>query len=183
MAEPPAADLVEQLLATLRIGMGDTVLDVGSGTGSMVDHVLRLQPGEVIACDLSAKMLETLAKKHPNTGNLRLLHADARDLPLADAAVDVVICNGVYPHFADRLGTLRELNRVARPGARLAISHFGGREFVNSIHSATDNEVIRKDLIEPAAEVADLLQQAGFVPTALVDTERFFLVGGTKADG
>ena len=182
MARAPAPELLEQLLATLRIGPNDVVLDVGTGTGSLIGHIESLQPAEVIACDLSSKMLEIVGRKYSHAGNLRLLHADARELPLADSSVDVVICNGVYPHFADRLATLGELHRIARPGARIAVSHFAGRETINAIHSRSEDRVIRHDLLEPGAEVAGLLRQSGFAVTAVVDTESFFLVAGRKTD-
>ncbi|MDI6871212.1 MAG: class I SAM-dependent methyltransferase [Bacillota bacterium] len=183
LAAPPAPDLLHRLLSVLRIREGDRVLDVGSGTGSLIPHLAGFGPAEIIACDLSREMLKRSAAKHSRLAAVTFLRTDARRLPLPDATVDAIVCNGVYPHFEDRRGTLEELHRVAAPGARLAICHFGGRAFVNRIHSSSPCTAIRNDLLEPAAEVADLVRAAGFEVTEAWETENFYLVAGVKNHG
>ncbi len=44
------------------------------------------------------------------------LHFDVQQIPLADASVDVVICNHLLEHVADDRRALRELHRILRPG-------------------------------------------------------------------
>ncbi len=44
------------------------------------------------------------------------LHFDVQRIPLADASVDVVICNHLLEHVADDRRALRELHRILRPG-------------------------------------------------------------------
>ncbi len=44
------------------------------------------------------------------------LHFDVQRIPLADASVDVVICNHLLEHVSDDRQALRELHRVLRPG-------------------------------------------------------------------
>jgi len=179
----PAERHVGRLLSVLAIGPEDVVLDVGSGTGFLLRYLLEQQPAQVIACDLSTKMLEVAAAKYKGQETLRFLRADAIDLPFDDASVDVIVCNGVYPHFADRQGTLLELSRVARPGARIAVSHFRSRGFINAIHGSSRDALIRQDLLEPAEQVAQHLLEVGFVVSEVCDTDDFYLVGGKRADG
>lgn len=178
----PEEKHVERLLTVLAIKPQEIVMDVGSGTGFLLRYLLQQQPAQVIACDLSTKMLEIAAAKHEGLCGLCFLCADASDLPLDDASVDVIACNGVYPHFADADGTLRELFRVAKPRARIAISHFRNRDFINAIHGSSSDLLIRQDLLEPAEQVAQRLQRAGFAVSQVCDTDEFYLVGGKKAD-
>ncbi|HHW14144.1 MAG TPA: class I SAM-dependent methyltransferase, partial [Firmicutes bacterium] len=168
------------LVNLLSIKRGDCVLDVGTGTGLLLPYLLASGPAKVIACDLSREMLRIAAGKHGASGVVEFLHADAGNLPLPDGAVDVIVCNGVYPHFNDRRATLMELHRVAAPGARLAISHFGGRDFVNRVHASSDNEAVRGDLLETSGEVACLMEACGFATTQVIDTPELFLVAGVK---
>lgn len=176
----PDQRLILSLLDTLGVERGDCVLDVGTGTGILIPHLLSLHPAEVIACDVSREMLKIASGKYGAGGFVKFVHADAQRLPLQDGSVNVVVCNGVYPHFDDRRATLEELYRVAAPGARLAISHFGGREFVNRIHAASTDESVRADLLETAPELARLLAECGFGVTQVVDTPELFLVAGEK---
>jgi ubiquinone/menaquinone biosynthesis C-methylase UbiE len=59
--EPPLPEGVpqrlEKIVAHGRIGTGDTVLDVGSGTGILIPIIQNYNPGRITACDLSESML------------------------------------------------------------------------------------------------------------------------------
>ncbi|HTR71782.1 MAG TPA: methyltransferase domain-containing protein [Mycobacteriales bacterium] len=56
--------------------------------------------------------------------NIVLVHGDAHQLPIADRSVDRVNCSGGLHAFPDLPRALREIERVARPGARLTASTF-----------------------------------------------------------
>lgn len=176
----PDERLVSRVVGALALRRGDQVLDVGSGTGFMIKYLLDADPEVVYACDLSQKMLDIIAGKYPNEPRLRLLHADARHLPIADGTVDAVMCNGVYPHFESKKAAISELYRATSSGGRLVISHFGGRHLVNGIHGNSSDPVIRQDTIEPAAEVASLLASVGYEMTVCSDEPDLFIVAGVK---
>src|SRR6201999_3762067 len=55
-------------------------------------------------------------------GAIEYLACPADELPLTDASVDAVSCQQGLQFFPDQLGALAEMHRVARPGARLAVS-------------------------------------------------------------
>jgi SAM-dependent methyltransferase len=52
----------------------------------------------------------------------------AVELPLADAAFDVVLCRQGLQFFPDRPAALREMHRVLAPGGRLVLSVWSGIE-------------------------------------------------------
>ena len=54
--------------------------------------------------------------------NLRLVLGDVERMPLAADAFDVVACRAAFHHFPDPEVVLREMMRVARPGARFLIA-------------------------------------------------------------
>ncbi len=51
---------LEKIVANGNIAKGDTVLDVGSGTGILIPLIKKYKPGTIYACDLSRRMLEQL---------------------------------------------------------------------------------------------------------------------------
>jgi ubiquinone/menaquinone biosynthesis C-methylase UbiE len=95
----------------------DCLLEVGCGGG----HVLQQFPqARRTGIDLSASMLR---RAHIRlNGSAQLLRASADRLPFADGAFQVVLCTEVLEHVPDPSAVLRELMRVAAPGARVVIS-------------------------------------------------------------
>ena len=99
------------------------VLDVCSGTG---DVALGLNPGPtIIGADFSLPMLALArAKAGERRRALELVAADALELPLADACVDVVTVSFGVRNFEDLERGLAELIRVLRPGGTLLVLEF-----------------------------------------------------------
>ncbi len=97
---------------------GAMALDVGCGAGHVA---FRLAPlvGQVIAYDLSAEMLAVVAKEARGRGldNLMVEQGSAERLPFADASFDLLASRFSAHHWGNVTDALRELRRVAKPGA------------------------------------------------------------------
>lgn len=105
---------------------GDTVLDIGSGSGTdVLVAALRVGPGgEVVGVEMTEAMRDKLRRIARDAGieNVRVVEGDAEDLPLPDASVDVVTSNGVLNLVPDKEAAIREIGRVLRPGGRVQIA-------------------------------------------------------------
>ena len=110
------------LLRLLGDGGLGRVLDVGTGTGRMLEFLApRLACG--LGIDASSTMLALarvrLAK--PEFSHLGVRLADMYALPLHDAAYDLVLLQMVL-HYAEEPGqVIAEASRVLAPGGRLAV--------------------------------------------------------------
>ena len=70
---------------------GDVVVDVATGTGSVLEPLAARNPtGRTIGYDLAEGMLEKARRRLDAMPGVELSVASALDLPLADASVDVV---------------------------------------------------------------------------------------------
>lgn len=108
------------------IRAGDTVLDVGAGSGTdVLIATLRVGPaGTVYGLDMTAAMSAKLTVNAAAAGasQVRVLDGNAEAIPLADASVDAVTSNGVLNLVPDKAAAFREIFRVLRPGGAVQIA-------------------------------------------------------------
>lgn len=104
-----------------------TVLDLGCGTGAFtVELAQRVGAGgRVHAVDLQEDFLQQARQRVQSAGlqeRVHFHHCGAYALPLDTSTVDLAIVIATLSQIADKMLALRELWRVLKPGARLAIS-------------------------------------------------------------
>src|SRR5258706_342168 len=89
-----------------RYAAGKHTLEVGCGTGLILDRVARFA-SHARGIDLSGGMLAQAAQR-----GLSVLQASATELPIASASVDVAYSFKVLAHIPDIAGAMREMARV-----------------------------------------------------------------------
>ena len=113
------------------IAPGETVLDVGCGTGTLAIAAKRRvgDSGRVYGIDASPEMIARARKKASKAGlELKFEAAAIEALPFPDATFDVVLSTVMLHHLPDqaRQQGLREIRRILKPGGRLFAVDFGG---------------------------------------------------------
>jgi len=119
-------------------GVSDPIhaLDVGSGTGWVVEQLLALG-ATVEGCDIAAAAVETLRRRYPDVTFFELtLGADS--VPRPDEVYDAVTAMDVLYHVTDDTrwdAAVTDLARVLRPGGRLVVTDkFGSSEVHSAAH-------------------------------------------------
>jgi demethylmenaquinone methyltransferase/2-methoxy-6-polyprenyl-1,4-benzoquinol methylase len=107
------------MIGEIGIRLGESVLDVAAGTGS-ITRLLQDRGASVVSLDQSPQMLATAVARGA-TGVL----ATAETLPFADEQFDVVTFGYLLRYVEDVAGAMSELARVLRPGGRMGMVEFG----------------------------------------------------------
>jgi arsenite methyltransferase len=160
---------------------GDTVLDIGSGSGTdtLIAASLVGSAGKVYGLDMTRAMREKLARSIEAAGiaHAGVLDGNAEEIPLPDASVDVITSNGVINLVPDKAGAIREMFRVLRPGGRLQISDIVIGTNEDTLAEVRDNprlwaECIVGAVTEPA--YFDMFTAAGFDRPETLQTFDYF---------
>lgn len=141
------------------------VVDVGCGTGHGARALRKLYPlAEVLALDLALPMLQQARKQQPWFRPFMRIAADATQLPLADASVDLMFSNLCLQWCEDVTATLAEWGRVLKPGGSVLYSTFG-LDSLNELRQAWAAVDDRPHLIDflHIQQVGDAALKAGLV--------------------
>ncbi len=108
------------------LGPSSQVVDLACGSGMITRALLpELGPtGTIASIDLNPGMLAH-AQSTVDDDRVSWHEADAGDLPVSDATVDVVCCHQGLQFFPDRGTALDQIHRVLRPGGRLVVAVWG----------------------------------------------------------
>jgi ubiquinone/menaquinone biosynthesis C-methylase UbiE len=103
------------------------VVDLGIGTGCLAFRALELSPPKLlVGIDFSSAGLcvARSISQHSKFQDLAcdMVQADLEKLPLVNRSVDVILSQATINLLPDKCAALREIARIARSGAKIAIS-------------------------------------------------------------
>jgi demethylmenaquinone methyltransferase / 2-methoxy-6-polyprenyl-1,4-benzoquinol methylase len=111
------------LVSRVRVGVGDTVLDVATGTGAVAAELIGRTGCTMVGLDQSPEMLAEARRRLP--AGVELVEGDAEHLPFPDGSFDALTFTYLMRYVDDPGATLGELARVVRPGGTIAGLEFG----------------------------------------------------------
>jgi ubiquinone/menaquinone biosynthesis C-methylase UbiE len=112
---------VEETLKRAQPLQGERVLDVGCGTGVLLERLVDRYPdSQLTGVDLSPAMVAQARRRLPERVTLDV--ADAEALPFPDHSFDLVFSVSSFHFWPAPELALADLRRVLRPGGRLVIT-------------------------------------------------------------
>jgi SAM-dependent methyltransferase len=104
-------------LCRFHVPPGSTVLEIGSGTGDLLNA---LAPARGVGVDISPAMVEIASRKYPQ---LIFQVGNAEDLPLMET-FDYILLSDVIGYFPDVQKAFVELRKVTHPRTRIIITYY-----------------------------------------------------------
>lgn len=109
------------------VGTGQDVLDLGCGTGTLLQALVARQPdGRYVGLDPDPQVLAR-ARRRLTGATVELLEGYGEELPFEADTFDLVVSTLMFHHLTDaaKQATLAEVGRVLRPAGRLLLVDFG----------------------------------------------------------
>lgn len=112
---------IQATINRLEIKPQDWILDLGCGTGTLIQDLLDLVPeAKFVGLDISGEMLNIAKCKLPDSVDLLLGSAD--NLPFPNESFDTVISTNAFHYFQNPYQVIQEAKRILKPKGRLVIT-------------------------------------------------------------
>jgi len=161
---------IQQTLTRIHLAPEDRVLDVGCGTGVLLESLARASPqAQLTGVDLSGDMLK-IARRRLGSG-VDLQVATAESLPFREAAFDIVVSTNVFHFIRQPVAALQEIFRVLKSSGKIVITDWCDDYLACRVYDLFLRTFSRGYFrTYGSKECQDLLMEAGF---ANVDVERY----------
>jgi ubiquinone/menaquinone biosynthesis C-methylase UbiE len=169
-----------QVVEWFGIREGESVLDVGTGTGVLLPFLRRAvgQKGMLVAMDFSFNML-IQANSRRSENRVALINAGVAAIPLKSERFDKITCFSAFPHFPDKQKALAEMVRVLRKGGAVWIAHIQSAEELASLHGKVGGPV-HSDHLPDCATMEQLMSNAGLTDIHIINEPGKYLARGRK---
>lgn len=159
----------EELLGILSPHPGESILDLGCGTGQLTQQIAA-SGADVMGIDYASSMIEQAQKNYPE---LKFMIADARNFDF-DQMFDAVFSNATLHWIKEPKQVIKCIWKVLKPGGRF-VAEFGGKGNVQAIVEAISSTIAESNYsvqldnnpwyFPSIGEYATLLEKQGFSVT------------------
>lgn len=175
---------VRERLERLRVEFGGRLLDIGCGTGFIIDLAADLFD-DVRGVDLTPAML---ARVRPRP-NVQVYMADAARLPFEAGSFDVVSAYSFMHHLQDLDPVLAEVHRVLRPGGCFYVDLEPNRHFWLNAMSVRDRigpstPALARDEVASVLDTSARVEAEFGIPADVFDLAEYnkSITGGIDSD-
>ena len=156
----------DEILKTLNIQPGQTIVDIGSGGGFftfLFSHLVG-DKGTVYAIDTNEDFLEYINRQAAENDltNIKTVLATEEYIPISHHSVDLVFVRNVYHHLQNRVQYFTQVKQLLSPFARVTIIEYSRHGSILSFHRRCGHNVPQEVIVEE-------MNKAGYTVSASFD--------------
>ena len=117
----------KDIVKKIEIKKNATILDLCTGTGDIIDYILKqYNPKRIVGVDFSSKMLTLARKRFKNIANVKLINANATCLPFCYNTFDYLTISFGFRNIKHKTRALKEMKRVLKPNGKFLLKSKDG---------------------------------------------------------
>ncbi|MBI5207955.1 MAG: methyltransferase domain-containing protein [Candidatus Firestonebacteria bacterium] len=138
------------------------ILDIGTGTGDLLLQLANIfTQASIIGCDIAPGMIKEAQKKIKTQKKIKLICADAENIPLLDNSCNLLISNATYQWIFNLLLAFQEAHRILLPGGKFVFTIFGSQTLHELVEAGSHK--VKHIKFKNKEELQIVLEQANFV--------------------
>lgn len=148
--EREAEENTSKLLKNMNIQPGDSIADIGAGSGY---HVFQMAPlannGLIYAVDIQDEMLAELQRKKKlgESKNIQIIKGSEKSVNLPENSVDKILIVDVYHEFSYPKEIMATIKKALKPKGELFLIEYRGEDGsvpIKAIHKMTEAQTIKE---------------------------------------
>jgi len=108
----------------------DKIFDVASGTGDQTVELLRLDPQEILSCDISEGMLE-IQRRKIKSERVKIINEDFMNIELKNY-FDIITVSFGFRNFKNQEGAFTKMHSLLKPEARCLCWKYSAQKGISS---------------------------------------------------
>jgi len=139
-----------RLIQNMGVSPGDTIADIGAGSGY---HVFKIAPladkGLIYAVDIQKEMLNAIRDQNKSTGatNIELVKGTEQSVNLPENSVDKILMVDVYHEFNYPKEMLASMRRALRKNGTIYLIEYRGEDEsipIKKLHKMTEAQAVKE---------------------------------------
>jgi len=141
---------VSKLIQNMSIKKGDTIADIGAGSGYHAFKIARLaKKGLVYAVDIQGEMLMAIemAKESNNVLNIETVLGDEKSVYLPKNSVDKILMVDVYHEFNFPVEMIASMKKALKSNGQLYLIEYRGEDAtvpIKRLHKMTEKQAVKE---------------------------------------
>lgn len=150
------------------------ILDIGTGTGILINYLLEKSPTKLVGVDISENMIEVAKEKYKGR-SVEFIVSDI--MKFNDYGYDYIFIYSAYPHFKDKEKLFEHLSKLLNLGGKVIIAHSQSRDEINHVHSKSD--VVKDDILLSTDENVKIINRY-LVAEKTIDNDEMYYIEAIK---
>ncbi len=134
--KPTRLQLLKSLEQLMVPGSTCHILDVGCGTGQLIQDILHAFPQvsfHITGIDYAEGMVRQAKKNLKGLAHVSLCQMDAHDIPQLDQSFDLIVCTHSFPYYENQQQVLHQFHKALKPGGNLLLAQAASETWYDKI--------------------------------------------------
>ena len=152
----------KKIVSLLEINPKSSILDVGCGTGILIENLIDKKYSKIYGIDISQEMVKMAKRKFSKNKKVKIFLGSAVKMPYKNNSFNFITCSNSFHHHPDSLKSLKEMYRILKPVGKLILLDAFKDGIIREIYTKIIQKFEGRILHYYKDEIYNLFKKVGF---------------------